>query len=206
MAGSPDPSQPHLGRVLSVLGPEAIGGVSAVVILLFAAIVLLRPLGGGPPGSVPTSTMGPSTSPVDRTPAPPPPSATRAPWASSAATLIDVDQRLRDQRDELAARLDPPPARADGIAQGLRAVNGQLLFALDVIGGLERQGVDPDLAERLRATHQAALDDSLNGLDASLSNVDSYLRTGQAVVDDLAALESLMAELAAASGLPPPAG
>lgn len=199
-----NPGRPaRLAGAATVLGPEAVGGLAALLVLI-AVIVVARPADGGAP--TPTPTPGPASPAASAggTTSSPRASSTLAPWAGRASTLLDVEAQLVEQRDAMAALLDPPPGRADDLAEALRGANGQLLFALDVIDGLEDEGLDADLVGRLRSAHQSALDASLDGLDASLTNVDAYVATTTTVVAALADLETMATELARVSGLPPP--
>lgn len=191
----------------SRLGPEAVGALVSVLVLI--AVVVVASLSPSTTSAGPSASPGISAAPSVSTASQPPSAratATPAPWAASATTLIDVEQRLMERRVAIATLVDPRPARADDIARALRTLNGQLTFALDVIDGLDGTGLDADLVDRLRTAHAAALEASLEGLGASLANVGAYVSAGKNVVTALESLEALAAEVAKASGLPPPAG
>ena len=194
------------GRIATAFGPERIGGMLAVAVVVIASLVVLPSLGGSATPAVtpaPAATSRPSgTDPTQATASVGP---TAAPWSSSASALIDVDAQLIGLRDDLAALLDPRPDRVDGVARTLRSMNGPLTFAIDTIDRLETAGLPDDQVTALRAAHESALDASIETLRASLTNVGAYVRGGRAVIEALTPLEDLRDDLAEVSGLPAPA-
>jgi hypothetical protein len=194
------------GRIATTVGPEWVGGILAVVVVVIAGLIALPSLGGSaPPVATPDPAASVEPSGAGASAATPSGGPTPAPWSSTASALIDVDAQLIGLRDDLAAMLDPRPDRADGIARTLRTMNGPLTFAIDAIDRLETAGLPADLVTALRTAHQGALDASIEALRASVSNVTAYVRGGRAVVEALTTLEDLRVSLAEASGLPAPA-
>lgn len=194
------PSRPAAG----LPGPEVLGSIASVAVLVLFGAVLLPGVSGSsgtPVVPSPSATVGgpvviePSATPTSTHPA----------WTRDAASLLDVDARLLELADDLAAQLDPPPDRADEIARSLRAVNTRLAFALEAIGRLETAGMPADLADALRDVHTAALEASQATLRASISNVAAYVEGGSTVVEALTDIEALQADLSQAiDGTPAP--
>lgn len=182
----------------SLPGPEVLGSIASIAVLVLLGAVLLPGLSGGVNTPVVPSPSvlvgGPIVDPS------PTPASTRPAWARDAGALLDVDARLLDLGDGLAAQLDPRPSRADEVARSLRSINTRLAFALEAISRLEAAGMPPDLADALREAHATTLTASQATLRASISNVAAYVEGGATVVKALALVEALQAELARESG------
>lgn len=192
------PGSPARGAA-ALPGPEVVGSIASVAVLVLFAAVLLPGFSGGtgtPVVPSPSVVVGGPIIEPSATPA-----STRPAWARDAGALLDVDARLLELADGLSDQLDPPPSRADEIARSLRSINTRLAFALEAIGRLEAAGMPADLADALREAHATSLTASQATLRASISNVAAYVEGGSTVVEALSLVEKLQVELARESGL-----
>lgn len=156
-------------------------------------------LASGPPSRVPSSAVASAPPTPTLAPSLPP---TRAAWATTAQLLIDADVRLIGAREALRDAIAGRPKRSDELAQLLRSTNPDIQVALGVLDKLDEAAVLPtDLAIRLRASHESALDANLATLGLPLKNVSGYTKGAAKVVERLSSLEWLTHQLALDAGL-----
>lgn len=195
------------GRLSSTqrFGPERVAAMLSVLVGVIAVLALVgaNP-GAAPPEPTPSSVIDASSEPSPDPGASARPSPSPPPWASAARVLLEVGDRLMDERDRLAEALDTAGTTPGEIARDLRALNTTLTAALRQVDGLEAEGAPGDLVADLRSMHEDAMATSLETLGASLQNADAYRTGASKVVAILAELESLMARTATDAGLPSP--
>ncbi len=188
------------------MGPETIAAaLSVVVVIALVAFLGAGGLGAGaaePPASPTPSVAGGGSA------APPSPSAgasaTRAPWATAADTILATDERLLDVRDDLRAALAADAAPTSELVRQLRAASTLLLAVAPQTRAAADAGLPAEIAADLDAVHEASLDIVSVALDASIQNDAAYRDGAADFVEAAAPLPGLMTRLAEVSGLPVP--
>lgn len=198
---------PDSPGISASLGPERLAAILSILVIAIVGTVAIGSANEGTALQPGPSDVAPSPTQVVRSPSPTTtsgttPPATTATWASSATTLIEIDDQIVVARDELSSALDDDATPTSLIARDLRALNSALTTALRSIDTLRTQGAPTDLVADLAAVHQAGLDAGVETLQSSLQNAPAYREGGADVVAALAGIEALVTRLRTEAGLP----
>lgn len=199
------PDAPLRIRLGERLGPEIIASILVAAVVVVGASVALswRPS----PGTAAGTSPAPSAAAVTSAPAvgasPSPTVSAPALPNTPARAVLEVVDRLLDQRAELEAELGKKGTDAVLIADLLREVNASLVLIQD--GPLNELAANPatvDLASRIRTVNEATSDAVRRTQRASISNEGAYREGATEVVAELAPLRGMRPSLAVLAGLP----
>jgi hypothetical protein len=210
------PDAPLSVRLGARFGPEVVASILVVVLLVVVAsiavsgrrgTIVVEPSPAPSVGVVPSVAAVPSATALPTgTAVPPSPSPSQSPSpalprSQARGLLVAVDRLLR-QRADLVTELAKAGDDTAAIVDLIEKINTSLLIQDGALTQLQAIPVSADLATRIRAVNEAALDAVRRTQQASIRNAKAY-RTGAAeVVDDLAPLLPLRDELAALAGEP----
>ncbi len=189
----------------ALMGPESIAtGLVAVIVLAVVAgigtgVIQLRSDG---PGA--GTTARPSSSPTGSADLGSSPAAEVLPWTATGRIVLAAEARVLEIREDLRKEVASNPARADGLARSIRALNVALGTAVRALDGATESGLPAYIGGDLEAVHTAALETGTDVLGASIQNVPAYTAGATAMVTQLDGLESLVRRVAIASNLPVP--
>jgi hypothetical protein len=185
------PTAPLSVRLGARVGPEIVGSVLAGLVLVAVATFAVFNGRSQPANRAILPTPSPSALPTST--ATPPVS---TPEPAAARPVLDIIDRLLDERAALAQEVEPRRPDIDAIADRLRTINAGLAALDQPIARFESAGFT-DLADRVRVAAGATRDAVTNTLRASITNGDAYVIGGRNVVGVMEQLVAVQADLAA---------
>ena len=190
MSGSGPGPRRWPARVDRFPGPEWIAGLLVVVLYGGVATAWAAAAGDGRGGDGATFA---SSSPTGAAPA-----ASVSPgYRQEALSLLEIDRRLLDGREELVAILARPAFRSSDAALALRRVNAILRYGLETARRLSDYPDGRELGGRLELLYSEARTSAADALGAPLANAEVYRVAAERIVDSLAGLIPLDEALAA---------
>ena len=185
-----DPSLP--GAIRFLPGPEPLGVLVAAVIVF--AVLISSGSRAGSPGSSPTPTARP-TAVVTQAPTVEPPAD-----LAIADLLRVVNQRLLQQGEALAAELARETLRTEETAAIIGELRATVRLGADAAARLPEDIGEPGLGARLDALYMRLDEGASTALDAGGGNPVAYRTGGAIIIEALAALPALQAELGGPGG------
>lgn len=190
MTGAGDRPPPAIDRRP---GPELVASLLAVVIL---AVVGASVLAGG------SATPGNGASPPPRTSSPPVVAeATPIVDPTVVALLRSLNQVLEDHSRVLREALSGSFQTAD-VAATIRQVNASVRIGRDAVGALRGAQGENEAGGRLAVLYQSMAAAAERALDASIENTNAYRIGAGVLVELIADLPALQAELDALARAP----
>jgi hypothetical protein len=212
------PDVPAAVRLRARLGPEVVASILAIVVVVAVAGAVA---GGGLslPHSptiaaiaTPSPAASPAASPAGSSAASPAssapsPAASPAPVPTARANatariLVQVMDQLLAQRAALEAEASRGRPSVQAIADLLRDINSSLLLQDAPLALLAADPATTDVAARIRAANESAFEVVRRIQQASISNSRAYIAGAAEVVEILAPVATLRAELAVLAGPP----
>ena len=169
-------------------GPEAVGGIAAVIVVAIVAFGVMSPFASGS-GDVASPTPAPSVtaSPTAR--------ATPVIDPAVADLLIVVNQQLTRSGERLQQELDHDPFRTADVSTLIRELNASARFGGEALPALGSVPEAAALAGRLGAVYDSLREIATRTLRASITNAPAYRQGAEQLVAQLADLPALQDEL-----------
>jgi Carbohydrate binding domain len=167
--------------------PELVGGVVAAVVLVLVAVIIFG-TGSRPSGATDPS---PTTSPTSLATA----TATPLVDATVAQFLISINGPLIEAADRLEAELERDPFRPADVQDIIREINQRALIGADAVQNLGTTDVALDMIDRLGAVYASLREIATATQRASITNAPAYRNGAEQLIEALAPLPGLNAEL-----------
>lgn len=176
-------------------GPEVVGGIVTVAVVVIVSLGVLSPFSFGS-GGVESASPSPSMT------ASPTAGATPGFDPAVADLLIVVNQQLTRTGERLQQELDHDPFRTPDASSLIRELNASARFGEDALPALGSSTEAAALAGRLGAVYSSLREIANQTLRASITNAPAYRRGAEQVVDQLADLPALQDELMQLESIP----
>lgn len=169
-------------------GPEAVGGIAAVIVVAIVALGVMSPFASGSgDGASPTPAPSVTASPTAR--------ATPVIDPAVADLLIVVNQQLTRSGERLQQELDHDPFRTADASTLIRELNASARFGGEALPALGSVPEAAALAGRLGAVYDSLREIATRTLRASITNAPAYRQGAEQLVAQLADLPALQDEL-----------
>jgi hypothetical protein len=194
-------------RLATRVGPELIASILVVAVVVVGLSVALsgRKAAGIGPSPLPSAAAAVSSGPPLTSSASP--STAQVPPSTPPTPLMEIVDRLLEQRAALVTEISKPGTDAAAIVDILSSLNASLALLDGPVSGLAANPATANLASRLLGVETATSEAIRRTQRASITNARAY-RTGAAeIVDTLKPLVAIRRELAAlAAPAPNPSG
>ena len=186
------------------------GGAGAAAAPIVAADPSSSPAGSGAARSAaPGASATPTATVVDPSSTPPPPPSDIPPVTRSALVQVAAtNDRLAASGAELRAVLAARPFDASAVAQVLRSISADSVFAEQLAGRVAAWPASAELGAGLSAFYDAVHETAASGLVASVQNAAAYRSAATKMLDlldGMAAIDAALQAVADSAGVALPA-
>jgi hypothetical protein len=184
-------------RLATRVGPELIASILVVAVVVVGLSVALsgRKAGGIGPSPLPSAAaVVPSGPPLTSSASP---STAQVPPSTPPTPLMEIVDRLLEQRAALVVEISKPGTDAAAIVDILSSLNASLALLGGPVSDLAANPETADLATRLQGVETATSEAIRRTQRASITNARAYRAGAAEIVDTLKPLVAIRRELAA---------